>query len=169
MNDPRHVFRSASKFVGALCFFGLLAGLNAAPAEKEPRQSSSRDGKVHQGAIHLVSGSPQITLPFFDDRRATIAVDIAIENGSKQASIVFIEIVLKDAEGNEVARAETGVEIAAGEQGSTAQWMNWKRPIFWTAENPYRYTLHTTIMQDTDVVDSAESSFGVGADAPAGQ
>ncbi|MBT5901513.1 MAG: hypothetical protein HOH58_05325 [Opitutaceae bacterium] len=113
-----------------------------------------------------MSGSPQVSFPFYDDRRATIAMDVAIQNGSKEATRVFVEIVVKDAEGTVVTGAEAGIEITAGEQGSTEQWMNLKRPRYWTPESPYLYTVHTVVLLGSDIVDSSELSFGVGSAAP---
>ena len=150
MNDPRHVFRFVSKFLGVLCFLGFLANLNAA-------------------SVGLAAGSPEVSIPFHDERRATIAVDVVIENGSEKATKLFVEIVVKDAEGNEVTSAEAGLDVAARAQRATEQWMNPRRPQLWTAEKPYLYTVHTTILIGTDVVDSAESSLGVGSDAHAGK
>ena len=150
MNFSHPVFHSLSKLVVALCFLGLFANLNAA-------------------SVGLATGSPKVSIPFYDERRATIAVDVAIENSSDQAETVFVEIVLKDADGNEVARAEAGLEVAAGAQRATAQWMNFKRPKVWTEENPYLYTAHTMVLRGTDVIDSSKSSFGVGSAAHSGE
>ncbi|GAB5562636.1 MAG: hypothetical protein SynsKO_42830 [Synoicihabitans sp.] len=152
MNAPRHLRSTATKFLSILCFFGLLAGLQAASSAK---------------SVHLAAGSPKVSLPFHDERRATIAVEVAIKNESAELTKVFVEIAVKDAEGNVVTEAEAGLDIAAGGQEATNQWMNFKRPKIWTKEKPYLYTVHTLILRGTDVIDSSKTSFGVGPDAPA--
>lgn len=158
-----------STLSGLLLFSGTLA--LSLPAQNDEGVSNGRTSQRGEvtNSVRLAPGSPRITIPFYDDRRATIAVDIAIQNGSKDARRVFVEIVVKDAEGNVVTEAEAGVEIAAGETGSTEQWLNLKRPKYWTPENPYLYTVHTAVLLESDIVDSSESSFGVGSAAPTGK
>ena len=151
-----------STLSGLLLFSGTLAlSLPAAPVD----EGVSSDGTSQRGevtdSIRVASGSPKITTPFFDDRRATVAVETTIKNGSKQATEVFVETVLKDAEGNEVARSESGVAVAAGKQKSTDQWVNFKNFKTGTPENPYLYTAHTKVLLGSEIIDTCETPFAI--------
>lgn len=142
MNHPLRVTRLALKTLGIVCLFGSLACLNAA-------------------SVQLTPNSPEITTPFVDERRATVAVETVVQNDSAKAQEVFIETILKDADGKEVARSEAGLEIAAGDQAGTNQWVNFRRPIVWTAENPYLYTALTHLWLGEEMMSSSEKQFGV--------
>lgn len=156
MSAPRFDFSRISKITGAICLLPLLAALNVG-CDRHSTHSEVTE------SVRVAPGSHRVTIPFYDEKRATIVVKTTIDNGSKQIAEVFLETVLKDADGNEVARAESGIVVAVGEQGPTEQWVNFKGFKIWTPSNPYLYTAHTIVRLGDDVIDTVESSFTVGS------
>ncbi len=142
------VFRRIFISLSALCLLGAGTLLSAESA----------------GAVH-VADDPQIKIPFFDDRRATVVVETTIGNESKHAKELFVETVLKDAQGKEVSREESGLKVDAMGQGSTEQWLNLRNPQMGTPEKPHLYVVHTIIWMGSDIVDTHESSLDVRAAA----
>jgi beta-galactosidase len=98
----------------------------------------------------------------FDAEKATVKIQTRVDNdGEQRANFVLAQTIL-DAEGKELAHA-TGqplnLDVAAN--GEFTETLTLPKPHLWSLEDPYRYTLVTTILRGGETVDRYETRFGI--------
>lgn len=85
--------------------------------------------------------------------KAKIDVDVAVDNPVVNMDVA---VSIKNAEGKQIASI---TKKHAG--GNNTMSLFVKKPHLWSLENPYLYTIHTSIIVNGHVVDSANVSAGI--------
>ncbi len=93
--------------------------------------------------------------------KAVVKVNTEIKNDSAQKATVKVKEELLDAEGKVVATAVRNASVAAGETGVVELALNLNSPNLWDLENPYLYTLNTTVMQGSKQIDESSCKVGI--------
>ena len=95
------------------------------------------------------------------EKKAAIRVKSELENDDNRDKQLTLSHTIIDADGNIVARAEQRVGIAAGSRGTDEQTINVPNPVLWNLDNPYLYTLHSTLTEGKRLVDEVDNVLGI--------
>ena len=93
---------------------------------------------------------------------AVIIIETRITNGSVATATVNLEHTLLDAEGHPIQSIrEPANTLAAKETIPVKASLRISHPRLWSTDNPYLYTLRTTVMQEGETVDTYDTPFGI--------
>ena len=95
------------------------------------------------------------------EKKAAIRVKSELENDDNRDKQLTLSHTIIDADGNIVARAEQRVGIAAGSRGTDEQTINVPDPVLWNLDNPYLYTLRSTLTEGKRLVDEVDNVLGI--------
>ena len=95
------------------------------------------------------------------EKKAAIRVKSELENDDNRDKQLTLSHTIIDADGNIVARAEQRVGIAAGSRGTDEQTINVPNPVLWNLDNPYLYTLRSTLTEGKRLVDEVDNVLGI--------
>ncbi len=115
--------------------------------------------KTH--AIHVDNWGTYVTTPIIDDNKAIVQVDTRIRNNTGKSAKITLAQSIVDAQGKEVAHTQSITTITANDTTTTTQQLTIHNPIRWDIDNPYLYTVHTTIAQDGKVIDNYATTTGI--------
>ncbi|MCR4602119.1 MAG: DUF4982 domain-containing protein [Prevotella sp.] len=93
--------------------------------------------------------------------QATIRVKSEVENEDTKDRQLTLRHEVIDATGNCVAQAETAITIAAGVKTNSEQTIDVKQPKAWNLENPYLYTLRSTLLDGKRTIDVVDNTLGI--------
>ena len=110
--------------------------------------------------VHVAQWGTFITTPQVSPDLATVAIRTTIAGLTETAGNVKLISSVINADGKEVARSETNIQLS-GRETSCEQSIDLPHPVFWDIDNPYLYKLVTTITRELKVLDSYETSFGI--------
>lgn len=113
------------------------------------------------GECHLTPDGLRITTPEISSAAAIAAVELHLKNEGSRSHSLRIHTVILDECGKAAASESTPVTLFRGEQTICRQRICVRTPLLWDLEHPYLYTCQVTIMENGEVLDTAESSFGV--------
>ena len=95
------------------------------------------------------------------EKEAAIRVKSELENDDNRDKQLTLSHTIIDADGNIVARAEQRVGIAAGSRGTDEQTISVPDPVLWNLDNPYLYTLRSTLTEGKRLVDEVDNVLGI--------
>ena len=119
---------------------------------------------LESGLTHIVPEGVQVKTENADDAYATLRVATELENKTAVPQDLVIETVIKDNEGNVVAKECTSATIFTGENRTLKQRILVENPKLWSAENPKLYTVETKVYENTEakeLLDEAVDTFGI--------
>ncbi len=114
---------------------------------------------VYAEPIHIsqwgVFAHPTVT-----DKKGTLQVEVSIDNktSSKAALEVIQELLNK--EGKIVATKTNKVDAVSGTPSIIKTELSLNNPILWSLDNPYLYTLKTTVRDKNKIWDESKTSTG---------
>ena len=111
--------------------------------------------------IHVGHWGTYITTPEVTDAQAVVVIESAVVNTGTQESPVTVETVILDADGEEMDRVDSEVNVESGQTTVVSQSLVVSAPHRWDIDDPYLYCAVTQLNQDTDVIDVYETSFGI--------
>ena len=117
---------------------------------------------VKTGDIRVAEWGTYVTATSVDTQEASLKVVTTVENiGTQAAAGVSVYSILKDAEGKDVAQAESSLNTIAGKAVDVSQDLKVSSPLLWSIERPYMYTLVTEIQKDGQCVDRYVTPVGI--------
>jgi len=93
-------------------------------------------------------------------QKADIAITTEITNKDSKSQSLKLLSELVDATGKVVGTTKHELELTANKTTSIEQSMTLKKPKLWDVDNPYLYTLRTSILNDDNVVDVLDTKTG---------
>ncbi len=112
--------------------------------------------------VHVDLWGTYVTTPVVTDEEAQVDVATTVRNTSDKEETISITSTLVNAKGSrEVQLSSDEKTIAAGDTAVISQSMMVRNPIRWTLENPYLYTLRTTVSVGGKVADQYETPVGI--------
>jgi beta-galactosidase len=111
--------------------------------------------------LHVGHWGTFVTTPRVDSASADVAVRTRVENDGRAARRGTLRTVVLDADGSEVARAESPFELAAGARGEVAQQLRVPSPRRWSVETPAMYTLRSEVLEGARPADTYTTPFGI--------
>jgi beta-galactosidase len=120
--------------------------------------------QIHFDEMNLGSSGVFIETPLVNDKMATVKVSGTITNQSTENKNVIILSKVIDKAGVVVSELKTKLKLAAGTNSNFEQ-LSEKivKPNLWSTENPYLYTVQTSILSDDKtqtVIDCKNHSLG---------
>ncbi len=113
--------------------------------------------------IHVGHWGVYVTTPDVNDESAIVLVRTQIENnGSTSVEEGIIRSILLDAQGQDMARAETKYGAVEPNQNSEVELqMKVAKPLLWSVETPVLYTLQTVLLNKNEIVDEVVTPIGI--------
>ncbi len=111
--------------------------------------------------LHIPIWGTFIKTPEVSKEKATIDLDITVENQFAEASNFTLDTKIVDANGNEVAVQSSEVSVAAGKIQEFNQDFTVEQPKLWGVEEPNMYKAITTIINNGKKVDEYVTPFGI--------
>lgn len=118
--------------------------------------------------VHLVVTNEIRIQPFgihawaeINNDLASLSVNTTLKNFGAATSNIIITHQVKDQQGKIVATATQQATLKAGDSITVLKKdIRVNRPELWSVENPYLYTIHSTIKKRNVVIDQMETPFG---------
>lgn len=113
------------------------------------------------GDVCVAEWGTYVTTAKVDGQGASLNLVTTLENTGKENADVTVRSVLKDAEGKEVAQAESPANVVAEKSAEIAQKLQVTSPQLWDVEHPYLYSLMTEVMKGGQCVDRYVTPVGI--------
>jgi beta-galactosidase len=112
-------------------------------------------------AVHVATWGTYITTPAVSESSAEIKIATTIKNNSSHNGNLQVINKIISADGKEVVAAKTSTYIQNGKEGIVDQSMHVPNPRLWSIENPYLYTMETTVRVNGKATDQYRTAFGI--------
>jgi beta-galactosidase len=124
---------------------------------------------VKTSAVHVAHWGTYLTTPEVSAERATVDLNVSVENDAKSESAVSLATAIYALDANGVKSAEMAAiampaaptKIAAGQRAAINQSFVVKAPKLWSTHTPNRYVAVTSVNVDGKTVDVYETPFGI--------
>lgn len=115
---------------------------------------------VYANPVHIglwgVSYSAKV-----NGNNATLSVQTEINNTGNTSATVKVLHEVFDGEQKKVAAGSLNYSLAAGEVVRKEQTVSVAKPRLWSLEDPYLYTIKTTVTKGNEVIDRTETRAGI--------
>lgn len=116
---------------------------------------------IKTNKIHFAHNTTAVTTPEINLGNGKVDAQVTLQNDSQQSKEVMVLVSVLDSAGNNVSAIASktltlGKNSTATENISTVV----NNPTLWSIDNPYRYTLHTEIVCNGQIVDKQDINFG---------
>lgn len=112
--------------------------------------------------VHVAQWGVYVTTPSVTKEKVTIEIDCTISNNSGKEKAVKIVNYIYDATNKLILRTEQPINFPVPVEGVKRKGkLIIHNPIFWSLERPYLYKLVTTIQENSNVIDTYETRFGI--------
>lgn len=134
-------------------------------------------GGIYRDAYLIQAGPVHVTLPELSQTvagggvfvgvqdvngsDASLEVRTEVANGGSSAKKLIVRSILETAEGREVLRQETGVELPAGQARQIAQHLEPRNVCLWHPDDPCLHFIRIELVENGRVVDSLKTRFGI--------
>ncbi|WP_088654712.1 sugar-binding domain-containing protein [Geofilum rhodophaeum] len=116
---------------------------------------------VKAGEVHINQWGVFFSTPEVSTRRASAQVQTTVSNHSKERAVLQVKQELRNATGQTVASTSSRLNVNGNAQQELKQNMRVNQPRLWSLDDPYLYTLITTVEQDDKVIDRSETRVGI--------
>lgn len=110
---------------------------------------------------HLVPEGIRIKMAEADETVAVLDIATEVKTRKYAPSRVVLETVMRDAEGNEVAKERSPFMLFEQEERVIKQRVTVDNPERWSDENPSLYTCISNLYVDGELADEAGTTFGI--------
>lgn len=110
--------------------------------------------------VHIDIWGIQFTTPEVTAQKGLAAVNVRVQNDSKDDKPVTIKVELVSPEGRPVAQSQANVNAAAGTTTTSSLNLTLEKPELWSPTHPVLYSLRTSIVSGGKVIDSNRETVG---------
>lgn len=110
--------------------------------------------------LHIDNYGVHFVTPEISREKAKFEVSVDIQNRYSEDRTVDVRVNLVDQRGNEVASNWKNVELQKGKNTTVNLQGDISNPELWSPDNPYLYTLISSIADDQKVIDRNELNVG---------
>lgn len=96
-----------------------------------------------------------------EQKEASLQINTEVQNETQEKAYVSVMHELFDEEGKSVSQSGTILSLPSGRKEICTVRPNVKEPILWTDENPYLYTLVTTVKLNENEIDRVSNRIGI--------
>lgn len=116
---------------------------------------------VYANPVHIDQWGIFWQVKALDKNKAVLAVETEINNETAAKSDLTVINQLLTAEGKEVAKSSKKITAVANGKSKITQDLNISKPTCWDLDNPYLYTLKTTVVRDGKTIDETTTNVGI--------
>src|SRR5215472_1967951 len=113
------------------------------------------------GPVHAAHWGTYVTTPQVSEARAQVRVRTDVQNVGMEAAKANLLTTILDADGREMARASTPIEIPAKGTQTADTTIEVTHPARWDIDRPYLYTLVSTVQENGKTIDRHTTPFGI--------
>lgn len=113
------------------------------------------------GEIYFEADSLKVSTPDIRETEAVIAIETTLCNKGRRNRKVWIETVICDGTGEEIAKSKVPVTAFAGEDLISRQRIPVCEPKLWSVERPELYTCSVRAVCQDEVLDEDRTVFGI--------
>ena len=111
--------------------------------------------------IHTAIWGTYVTTPIIKPHYADVRAATTIVNRSKITSEILVQNKIINANGIEIVATSNTYQIANNSEKTVETTLTLPNPHKWDIENPYLYTLETSIFYQNKLTDTYKTTFGV--------
>ena len=111
--------------------------------------------------IHTAIWGTYVTTPIIKPHYADVRAAVNIVNMSNSASEIVVQNKILNANGIEIVATSNTYQIANNSEKTVETTLTLPNPHKWDIENPYLYTLETSIFYQNKLTDTYKTTFGV--------
>jgi beta-galactosidase len=111
--------------------------------------------------LHVAYWGTFVTFPRVAKDNATVQIKTRVRNDGKTASACTLVTALVDKDGKTVETAEATQEVGAAGEYEFVQQVRVDKPNLWSTENPYLYTVRSTVKDAARVLDAYDTPVGI--------
>lgn len=115
--------------------------------------------KTHR--IHVDHWGTKITTPVVNRREAYVSVQTTLNNTTSHDQQITVHTAVKDADGRAIASNRSGQLLSADSKTMYEHQVKVKDPILWSVQDPYMYTVITTVKKGDVTIDRYETPLGI--------
>lgn len=116
---------------------------------------------VTTSPLHLDNYGTVITTPLVSEQNADVSITSTLVNHTDKDTKAIIKQKILDKDKKIVVQGEKGCMVKKGEKIAVSQNLAVEQPLLWSIDSPNLYSLVTEVMQDGDIVDCTEETFGI--------
>jgi len=116
---------------------------------------------VTTGKVHIKQWGVFATTPNVTKEKATVAVNVTVENNSATTGKLEVTNQLTDPKGVLVATSIKSIQISQMGEGIVDATMDVKNPNLWSVDKPTLYTLTTLVKKGAVTLDKIETKIGI--------
>jgi beta-galactosidase len=116
---------------------------------------------ITTGKVHIKQWGVFATTPQVSKTKATVAVNVVVENNSSSNQTLEVQNLLSDAKGVVVARSSKSVVVNASGENTLDVSMNVANPSLWSTVRPALYTLSTVVKKGAVTLDKIDTKVGI--------
>ena len=111
--------------------------------------------------LHVAHWGTFVTCGKVSEKSAVVRIKTRVQNESKNDAKCVLKTVILDSNGRPVQTTETGGDIAGSGEFEFIEKVKIDKPVLWSPENPYLYTVRSTLDQQGKSTDIYDTVFGV--------
>ncbi|MBN2165920.1 MAG: DUF4982 domain-containing protein [Marinilabiliaceae bacterium] len=111
--------------------------------------------------IHIKHWGTFITTSVLSEEIAKVKLDVSIKNSDSKNSKLRIVTVIKNKQGEDVTKEESDVVETNDSSIKISQYFDVEKPFLWSPENPYLYSVVTSVYDKDKLVDTYETPLGI--------
>jgi hypothetical protein len=116
---------------------------------------------VYAHPVHLAQWSVFCYPATVTDKWAELNIEYEVENNTDRALVLSVKNRLIDAGGKEVASTSKALKLDAKEKQKQSVTIQVNHPHLWNLENPYLYTLKTSVIESGKALDETSVKTGI--------
>jgi len=116
---------------------------------------------VKVNPVHVDLWGTFVTTSDVSSQSANIKVTTTLKNTTDEKAEIELFTALIDASGKEIIRVNNPIKINENDILETEQNFIVNRPKLWSIDNPYLYTIRTSIRQNGEIIDDYETPAGI--------
>lgn len=113
------------------------------------------------GPLHIARWGVAISTPIVSSKKATVLMKTIIQNQSDAPQKMLLNTQIITPDHQKKGNTQTAVVVAANGQTEVVQHIHLTSPLLWSTETPHLYTAQSQLIQDKNVQDDLQTSFGV--------
>ena len=111
--------------------------------------------------VHVAMWGTFVTAPLVNANASTVQVKTRIQNEGKTTARCTLTTSILDRDGKVVQTADSSQEIVGAGEYEFVDQVKVGKPTLWSVDNPYLYTVRSTLKDQSGVVDQYDTPLGI--------
>lgn len=116
---------------------------------------------VATNKLHVDYLGTFVTTPRVSAEAAVIQIKTRVRNNGSAPAECSLVSTVRNREGGDIGKVESAQQIAAGGEYEFVQQLKTAKPSLWSVENPYLYTVRSSVRLQAQEVDSYDTPLGI--------